>query len=326
MPLEPNELSRHAARGEHVAIVDGHLVTCRPFSSLEDADACVVMQRDVWGEDFDRVPATFMQAMLHIGGIAIGAFDDNDGTLLGFVFGFPGTWQGELIHWSHMLAVRESARNLGIGRRLKELQRAELARRGIARMMWTFDPLQARNAHLNLNRLGVHVVEYVENMYGVTRSPLHHGLATDRLIVSCSTAIDQDRASVEQSNGNLGGDRPILTPFPRSGDTTLDDAARRPSSFLVEIPNDFLEAARASPGAAAIWRTATRHHLVDALRDGYRVSGLVRDRAAARAFYAMRLVPSGGPALHERPAATHATAATPSSPPFPHSPHHRSDV
>ena len=330
MPLEPNELSRHAARGEHVAIVDGHLVTCRPFASLEDADACVVMQRDVWGEDFDRVPATLVQAMLHIGGVAIGAFDDNDGTLLGFVFGLPGTWQGELIHWSHMLAVRESARNLGIGRRLKELQRAELARRGIARMMWTFDPLQARNAHLNLNRLGVHVVEYVENMYGVTRSPLHHGLATDRLIVSCSTASErgEDRASIEQSNGKLGGEHPILTPFPRSGDAILDDAARRPSSFLVEIPNDFLEAARASPSAAATWRAATRRHLVDALRGGYRVSGLVRDRVAARAFYAMRLVPSGGSALLERPPATLAAAATPppSTPPFPHSPHHRSDV
>jgi predicted GNAT superfamily acetyltransferase len=335
MPLEPNELSRPTTRGDHVAIVDGHLVTCRTFSSLEDTEACVALQREVWGEDFDHVPASLVQAMLHVGGVAIGAFDDSDGTLLGFVFGLPGTWQGELIHWSHMLAVRESARNLGIGRHLKELQRAELARRGIDHLMWTFDPLQARNAHLNLNRLGVHVVQYIENMYGVTRSPLHHGLATDRLIVSCATAIDQDRGPIEQSNGNLGGERPILTPFPRPGDTTLDHRARQPSMLLVEIPNDFLETVRASPDAAAIWRTATRRHFVDALRDGYRVSGLVRDRAAARAFYVMQLVPSsGGSALLERPSATLATAATPTTPSFPPPPlpppppppHHRSDV
>src|SRR5262245_18735501 len=262
MPLEPTELSRHPARGEHVAIVDGHLVTCRPFSSLEDTEACVAMQREVWGEDFDRVPATLVQAMLHIGGVAIGAFDDNDGTLLGFVFGLPGTWHGELIHWSHMLAVRESARNLGIGRHLKELQRAELARRGVARMMWTFDPLQARNAHLNLNRLGVHVVDYMENMYGVTRSPLHHGLATDRLIVSCSTALQSDASRLEQSNGNAGGARPILTPFPRPGDAKLDPLAQRPSSLLVEFPDYFQKTVRTSQDAATTWRNATRRHFI----------------------------------------------------------------
>jgi len=331
MPLEPTELSRHPTRGEHVAIVDGHLVTCRPFASLEDTEACVAMQREVWGEDFDRVPATLVQAMLHIGGVAIGAFDDNDGTLLGFVFGLPGTWHGELIHWSHMLAVRESARNLGIGRHLKELQRAELARRGVGRLMWTFDPLQARNAHLNLNRLGVHVVEYIENMYGVTRSPLHHGLATDRLIVSCSTALQSDMPRLQQSNGNAGGEHPILTPFPRPHDARLDPLAQRPVSLLIEIPDDFQKTVRTSPDAATTWRTATRRHFVGALHDGYRVTGLVRDRAAARAFYTMQLASSGNStALLERPSTTLAAAAastpTPLPPPFPHSPHHRSDV
>jgi len=93
----------------------------------------------------------------------------------------------EVVHWSHALGVRESARNLGIGRQLKDYQRAELARLGIRSMYWTFDPLIAKNAHFNLNRLGARVVEYVPDMYGTTKSPLHHGLATDRFVVVCST-------------------------------------------------------------------------------------------------------------------------------------------
>ena len=77
--------------------------------------------------------------------------------------------------------------SMGIGRRLKEYQRATLAARGINREFWTFDPLQAQNAHLNINRLGVRVIDYVVDMYGSMGSPLHFGVATDRLIVECTT-------------------------------------------------------------------------------------------------------------------------------------------
>src|SRR5690349_21845276 len=237
MPIESSDLSPTSARAHSVATIDGHPVACRPFVSLDDTEACVAMQREVWGDDFDLVPATLIQAVLHIGGLAIGAFHD-DGTMLGFVFSLPGTWQGELIHWSHMLAVRESARDMGIGRALKELQRAELARRGIARMMWTFDPLQARNAHLNLNRLGVRVVEYVENMYGITRSPLHHGLATDRLIVSCETTSDASARAALDTGDNNHHAVPVLSPFPRADDVTLGALPHRPSNVLIEIPSD----------------------------------------------------------------------------------------
>ena len=346
MPHEPSDLTRQALRGANVVTIDGQRVTCRPFVSLEDTEACVDMQREVWGADFDHVPASLLQVMLHIGGLAIGAFDTQE-TLLGFVFSIPGHWHGEAIHWSHMLAVRQSARDMGLGRTLKQLQRVELARRGIARMMWTFDPLQARNAHLNLNRLGVRVVEYVENMYGITRSPLHHGLATDRLIVSCSTSIDPNdpapRAYVDVATA------PILSPFPRAGDRTVDYLARQPSTLLVEIPHDFQEIVQRAPDQAAAWRDATRTHFVSALRDGYRVAGLVRDPASDRAFYALQLVPSTS-LLNERLRASHRTspvraadpppssalqngpaaAPAPSSPPAqsptPHPPPHRSDV
>lgn len=334
MPIESSNLNPHTARAHAVATIDGHPVSCRPFISLDDTEACVALQREVWGDDFDLVPATLLQAILHIGGLAIGAFHD-DGAMLGFVFSLPGTWHGELIHWSHMLAVRESARDMGIGRALKELQRLELARRGIARMMWTFDPLQARNAHLNLNRLAVRVVDYVENMYGITRSPLHHGLATDRLIVSCTTSIGDDDPPIDH-RGNHDHALPVLTPFPHAGDATADGSGNPPAAILVEIPPDFNQVVARSPDTAAMWRNATRRSFLTALRDGYRVTALLRDAGGSRAFYRLQLVPStlGGLSLdrHE-PAFVTPTAVSSSSgtdsplpPPLPQPPHHRSDV
>src|SRR5678815_3818175 len=106
---------------------------------------------------------------------------------------------------------------MGVGRHLKEMQRAIVARRGIARLLWTFDPLQARNAHLNFNRLGVRLLDYVENMYGITQSPLHAGLATDRLVVMLTAkGAAAERPKLNGANGAL----PVLTPFPRAGDIT----------------------------------------------------------------------------------------------------------
>src|SRR5439155_9004142 len=162
-------------------------VCLRLLSSVDDCRACVELQRDVWGWDqADIVPATLLHVVDYVGGLVAGAFDPNS-ILLGFVFGITGIRDGEIVHWSHMLGVREAARNMGVGRMLKEYQRRVLAERGVARIYWTFDPLQAKNAYFNLNRLGAHVVEYVPDMYGVTGSPLHLGLATDRLVVCLST-------------------------------------------------------------------------------------------------------------------------------------------
>src|ERR1041385_2041149 len=116
------------------------------------------------------------------------SFDARD-RLVGFVFGMTGVERGRLVHWSDMLAVRPDLRDHGIGRRLKEFQRDTLLAMGVGLVYWTFDPLVARNAHLNFNRLGVRVSEYVIDMYGSdTDSALHRGLGTDRFIVAWEIA------------------------------------------------------------------------------------------------------------------------------------------
>src|SRR5213079_532117 len=161
----------------------------RHLSTHEDFVACVALQEDTWGAAFsERVPAAILKVSQRLGGITAGAFDAQD-RLLGFVFGMTGVENGRLVHWSDMLAVRPELRDHGIGRRLKEFQRDTLLERGVGLVYWTFDPLVARNAHLNFNRLGVRVSEYVIDMYGSdTESALHRGLGTDRFIVAWDIA------------------------------------------------------------------------------------------------------------------------------------------
>jgi predicted GNAT superfamily acetyltransferase len=284
MPFDLDDRSRASGPADTVDGAGGEF-TYRAFRTPEDAAACVQLQQEIWGRTFDYVPASLLRIATSIGGLAIGAFDAS-GQMVGFVFSLAGIRDGEPIHWSHMLGVRENVRGAGVGRHLKELQRAELAHRGITRVLWTFDPLQARNAHLNFNRLGVRLVDYVENMYGITASPLHHGLATDRLIVMLPTSAEQAERPSNGAHGSNGA-IPILTPFPRAGDLTVDIDDTSVPSVLIEIPADLQQIIASSPEVAGTWRLATRASFLRAMQRGYEVTGLRRDQATNRAFYTL---------------------------------------
>lgn len=155
-------------------------IEIRKCQTLEELSACVQLQVDVWGYgDRDVVPRRVFVVGEKIGGQVIGAFDGN--TLIGFAMALPGISGGRPYLHSHMLAVDPAYRNQGIGQRLKLFQRQEALSRGIDRMEWTFDPLEIKNAFLNLTRLGAIVRRYAPNFYGVTSSPLHGAVPTDRL-------------------------------------------------------------------------------------------------------------------------------------------------
>jgi predicted GNAT superfamily acetyltransferase len=284
-PAMPLDLDRRTPRSAGTVAgtesVEHAGVSYRAFATHDDAVACVELQGEIWGSEFDRVPASLIKVAAAIGGLAIGAFDAS-GTLVGFVFSLAGMRDGQPIHWSHMLGVREDVRGMGVGRHLKELQRQEIARRGIARVLWTFDPLQARNAHLNFNRLGVRVVDYVENMYGITASPLHHGLATDRLVVMMPTTLGNGTARPAwHENGTV----PVLTPFPRPGDILVDLDDTPVPAVLIEIPYDLQDIIARAPDVAGTWRQATRSSFLRAIKHQYDVVGLKRDLTTNRAFY-----------------------------------------
>jgi predicted GNAT superfamily acetyltransferase len=289
MPLDLDDPSRTSGFADSSARIDVEThsgLTYRPLLTPEDAAACFDLQGEIWGSAFDRVPASLLRVTTKIGGLAIGAFDDS-GALVGFVYSLAGLRDGEPIHWSHMLGVREDVRGMGVGRHLKEMQRSILARRGIARVLWTFDPLQARNAHLNFNRLGVSLLDYVENMYGITASPLHLGLATDRLVVMLrTTGVVGERPRVNDGAGGSGS-VPMLTPFPRAGDIQVDLDDTPVPNVLIEIPADLHQVISTTPDLAGTWRLATRANFQRALRHGYQVTGLHRDLTTNRAFYTL---------------------------------------
>jgi predicted GNAT superfamily acetyltransferase len=269
------------ADGTHAS--HGTPVEIRPLRANAEFQASVDLQRDIWGwEQAEIVPATLLHVVEYVGGLAVGAFDAND-QLLGFVFGLTGPRDGELAHWSHMLGVRETARDHGVGRLLKEYQRSVMNALGVKRIYWSFDPLQAKNAYFNINRLGAAVDSYVPDMYGVTASPLHLGMATDRIVARVDT---MPREATPTRLPPLDGVA-ILTPCPRPGDAAIVLGASSPETLLIEMPEDIVAVLDASASQAKTWRLAVREHFQWALTHGYRASAVYRDAEHARAFYVM---------------------------------------
>jgi predicted GNAT superfamily acetyltransferase len=153
----------------------------RKCNGVDEFTKCVALQKEVWKfDDLDIIPLRMFVVAEKIGGQVIGTFDGEQ--LVGFALSIPGSRSGHPYLHSHMLAVREQYRNAGLGRRMKLAQRDDALARGIELMEWTFDPLEIKNAHLNIERLGAIARRYNVNQYGLSSSPLQGGLPTDRLI------------------------------------------------------------------------------------------------------------------------------------------------
>lgn len=196
------------------------MILIRACSGHDELEACVQMQIETWGyDDTDIIPRKAFLVAQKIGGQVLGAFDTDlpgagsEGTpesMVGFAMSLPGVKTGKnyadgnpqpYLH-SHMLAVRDRYRDRGLGAQLKLEQRREALSRGIRRMEWTFDPLEIKNAHLNIHKLGAIVRSYYVNFYGVSSSRLQGGLPTDRLVAEWY--LDSDRVT-----GILEGKSPV---------------------------------------------------------------------------------------------------------------------
>ena len=159
----------------------GKGIVVRKCSTLEEFHACVALQKEIWNEvDLEIEPSTMFVVASLTGGQVLGAFDGDE--LVGFTMAVVGTRQGTTYLHSHQTGVSAKYRDRGVGRMLKLFQREEALGRGIRVVEWTFDPLELKNAHFNLNRLGAICRRFIPNLYGVTTSPLHRGIATDRLV------------------------------------------------------------------------------------------------------------------------------------------------
>lgn len=170
-------------------------ITIRQCKALDEFDACIELQREIWGEsDLEVEPATLFIVASHTGGQVLGAFAGEK--IVGYTLALAGFRDGTAYLHSHMTGVLRAYRDRGVGRLLKLFQREEALSRGIRTVEWTFDPLEMRNAHFNLNRLGAICRRYLPNLYGVTTSPLHRGLATDRLVAEWHLDSPQALAAI----------------------------------------------------------------------------------------------------------------------------------
>jgi predicted GNAT superfamily acetyltransferase len=226
------------------------LYTLRDLGTIEEFRQVVELERRIWEyADFaDVVTVPVFIITVKRGAILIGAFDDRD-QMIGFVYSLVGTKNGKPMQWSHMAGVVREHRGQGLGRELKLAQRERALSAGFDLIEWTFDPLQATNAHLNFRTLGATCEEYAENIYGESSSVLHRGTPTDRLIVQWHLRS----ADVERR---------------LAGDTAPMAAAAR--SVWIEIPAGFTEMRRETPNAALEWRMRIREHFQNGFQNGYR--------------------------------------------------------
>jgi predicted GNAT superfamily acetyltransferase len=220
---------------------DGRSILIRSCRGFEELDSCVRFQIDTWGySGGDVIPRRGFVVAQRIGGQVIGAFDlsrspgEPEGThegLVGFAMSYPGAHGNPVSPYlhSHMLAVDPAYRNDGIGRRLKLFQRTEALERGIQMMEWTFDPLEIKNAFLNIHKLGAIVRSYTPNFYGVSSSRLQGGLPTDRLHAEWHLGSPRVQAILDGERLNLPEvEETILVPWQvaewKSSETEFDRA------------------------------------------------------------------------------------------------------
>jgi predicted GNAT superfamily acetyltransferase len=247
------------------------LIVIRDIRQISELREVEELQKDVWGmEDRDVFPALAVIPMLEVGAVLIGAFDDEK--MVGFVFGFPGLEDGRVILHSDLLAVRAEYRGHGLGYKLKLAQRDRALAKEMDTITWTFDPLQAGNAHLNLHKLGGIAERYRVNYYGETSSFLHR-TGTDRLWVAWRL---KSEGVLRRIGGGSHCDPPDLQGLPRFlrvgpnrepvvGDTQVGPA----SSVIVEIPDDINALLKENVGLAVRWREATRIEFLKAIDAGF---------------------------------------------------------
>jgi len=265
----------------------------RQLEGYEELQMCVALEKKTWGEDFDDVAtAAILLVCQEVGGLVAGAFDTSD-RLVGVIFGLTGLREGRPVHWSHMLAVVPNLRDRGLGRKLKFYQRDFVLDLGIDLVYWTYDPLEARNAHFNINRLGVNIDEYVRDIYGTgDTSPVFRGIGTDRFIVTWHLKSERvARAERGEKTWLRAGvhEAPIVNTTSSDDGTVTPVETDLPSGRLtrVEILPDIQLVKLNAPQQAATWRNVTRRAFEHYLSIGYVVDGFYRERQSGRCFYVL---------------------------------------
>jgi predicted GNAT superfamily acetyltransferase len=226
-------------------------IEIRQCVSHEEFEPCVQLQRLVWQfSDVDLVPAHIFIVCHKTGGFTLGAFTASD-ELVGFAYALMARRGEKLCYHSDMLAVHPRYQGQGIGHRLKLGQRDYALKQGVDLIVWTFDPLQALNAHFNINKLGVVARTYEVNCYGsASSSHLHQGLDTDRLLVEWW--LDSQRVRHRLTDVEITSPPPVAT---------------------VKIPADINSLKARDVEAARAWQLQVRQQFLEHFASGLYVGG-----------------------------------------------------
>lgn len=290
-------------------------ITVRPITDAGGLRAVELLQRDVWGmPDLEVVPSHQLVAAVAAGGAVLGAFDE-EGTLLGFCYGFVGLRDGRLLFYSHMAGVRPDYQDRDIGFLLKRAQRQVALDAGLDHMVWTYDPLQAANASFNLRKLGAIAARYYVDYYGEMPDAINRGMPSDRLEVDWSLRDPAVAARVAGAfPARAWPDVPAaLAPYqpasssgaPREASapvgTGLAGAAQRGTVMpqtpvleldapvvRIEIPRALGDLKTSEPDAVLAWRSASREAFLHYFGRGYRAVDFVTRRDASIGAYVLQ--------------------------------------
>lgn len=248
------------------------------ITSSADLVGCEEIQRSVWqADERGLVPAAQFRAVQHAGGLVAGAW--SAGELVGFCYGFPAyrpLRRRTLGLHSHMAAVLAEARGLGIGRSLKWFQRKWCLERDLPWVEWTFDPLRARNARLNLEHLGATAEEYLDDAYGEMADGLNAGIPSDRL-VACWDLTSREVRRLANGEGRLretDGATPVLTAGFR-GEPLEPRLELSDPELSLPVPPDLGGLLEADRATALAWRLAVREALNHYFARGYRATRFI---------------------------------------------------
>ena len=236
-------------------------VQVRHLDTLAEFEACMQVESAVWGESDNLVPSSIFVVAHHTGGQVLGAYDGEK--LVGFTLAMAGVRDSPFLH-SHMTAVLPEYRDRGVGRALKLAQREDALARGIERVEWTFDPLELKNAHFNLERLGAIARQYLPNVYGITTSPLHAGLPTDRLVAEWWLASPRAVRCAAGRPLAAGVGAQHAAPAP---------AGRRGQPLRISVPANIGELKSAKPAEAVAVQAKLREQFTQHFAKGYAVTG-----------------------------------------------------